>query len=187
MNKERTVAKNGRKHLVGVCVLLLLIASLLWATARPAPVRADDFGECVQTYTLEASGQATEWNNAVEHAQRLGNDTSYIKVRMDDNWALEGNESGAGFNDGRLYIPSDAKISLDLNGCVLSRSLANAKANGSVLYVKGALQIEDSKPTKENTVKDDTLHGGVITGGNTTGDGGAIVVAKYQEGDAKNK
>ena len=190
MNQERYIAKNGRKHLAGVCVLLLLFASLLWATARPASVRADDFGDCVQTYTLGASGQAATWNEAVAHAKTLGNDTSYIKVKMNDNWTLAGNESGAGFNDGRLYIPANAKILLDLNGWALDRNLTTATENGSVLYVQGALKIADSDPDSaarniRNAADAEhpiSVQGGVITGGYTAGNGGAILVAKAEEG-----
>ena len=62
--------------------------------------------------------------------------------------------------------PDSISIDLDLNGYELSRNLNNATANGSVLRVKkvGTLTITDSS------------YGGTITGGNTTGNGGAIEV-----------
>lgn len=76
---------------------------------------------------------------------------------------------GEVLNTGReLMIPSGVDAVLDLNGFVLDRGLSGESAvvSGRVIRVEGSLTIKDS------------FGGGRITGGNVTGDGGGILVAK---------
>ena len=67
-----------------------------------------------------------------------------------------------------LVIPAGRDITLDLNGLVIDRGLEGKEAivSGGVIRVEGSLTIKDS------------FGGGRITGGNVTGDGGGILVAK---------
>ncbi|MBR6953899.1 MAG: Cna B-type domain-containing protein [Clostridia bacterium] len=65
--------------------------------------------------------------------------------------------------DGALTIPSGKTITLDLNGYTLNRGLTSAKGDGQVITNNGTLTIRDSRG------------GGIITGGYTSSDGGAIV------------
>lgn len=64
-----------------------------------------------------------------------------------------------------VYIPSGKDITLDIQGFTLSRALTEPVADGYVIRVEGALSIiGDYKYS-------------VITGGNNTGDGGAVFCA----------
>lgn len=65
--------------------------------------------------------------------------------------------------DEALTVPADKTVVLDLNGFTLNRALTGAVANGSVIVNNGTLAIMDGGNT------------GVITGGNTTGNGGGIL------------
>ena len=69
----------------------------------------------------------------------------------------------AGSDDAALTVPADKTITLDLDGHTLSRGRLNQNPvkNGSVLIVDGKLTITGN---------------GVITGGNTDGNGGGILV-----------
>ena len=69
----------------------------------------------------------------------------------------------AGSTDEALTVPAEKTVVLDLNGFTLNRALTGAVANGSVIVVNGTLAIMDGVGT------------GVITGGNTTGNGGGIL------------
>ena len=69
----------------------------------------------------------------------------------------------AGSTDEALTVPAGKTVVLDLNGFILNRALTSAVANGSVMVVNGTLAIMDGVGT------------GVITGGNTTGNGGGIL------------
>ncbi len=67
------------------------------------------------------------------------------------------------FINGGLYVPSDAKIVLDMHGVDIDRALENARVSGYVFYVEGELTILDESngtPAK-------------ITGGNNTSAGSA--------------
>lgn len=67
-----------------------------------------------------------------------------------------------------LVIPAGRDITLDLNGLVIDRGLAekDAVVSGRVIRVEGILTIKDS------------FGGGRIMGGNVVGNGGGILVAK---------
>ncbi len=67
-----------------------------------------------------------------------------------------------------LEVPIGVTATLDLNGHKLDRGLsgATAAAGGNVITVRGNLTVKDSSSTKT----------GIITGGNTTGNGGGVRV-----------
>ena len=69
----------------------------------------------------------------------------------------------AGSTDEALTVPAGKTVVLDLNGFTLNRALTDAVANGSVIVNYGTLAIMDGVGT------------GIITGGNTTGNGGGIL------------
>ena len=64
-----------------------------------------------------------------------------------------------------IVIPDTANITVDLKGFCMDRGNATPVEDGGIFYVRGNLSIIDS------------AGGGAITGGNTTGSGGAIYVA----------
>ena len=68
--------------------------------------------------------------------------------------------------DGPLTIPSGMTLVIDLNGFTLDRALTEPTADGSVIKVAsgGMLTLRDSADT------------GMVTGGNTTGNGGGVCV-----------
>lgn len=67
-----------------------------------------------------------------------------------------------GFLYGALYVPTNCHIILDLNGYTIDRALFDAQASGSVMYVRGTLEIRDSSDGET----------GKITGGYTNGTNG---------------
>ncbi len=69
-------------------------------------------------------------------------------------------------NDGPLTIPSNRTVTINLNGHKIDRNLRESADNGSVFYVNGG-----------NLVIEDRAGGGMVTGGNTTGNGGAVYIA----------
>ena len=90
---------------------------------------------------------------------------------------------------GPLNVPQGVTVTLDLNGYVIDRGLGNGEAidSGSVITVNGTLIVEDGKATAEHApaiayadptdpTRTVTVYGGVITGGNNTGNGGGVCV-----------
>ncbi len=68
----------------------------------------------------------------------------------------------AGSLDTALIFPAGREIVLDLHGCTLDRGLEVAREDGSVLNVGAVLTVMDS------------VGGGIITGGFSSGNGGGI-------------
>lgn len=68
----------------------------------------------------------------------------------------------SGPNDATLTVPSCETVSLDLHGNAIKLKTKGAVENGSVITNQGNLALTDS------------VGGGQITGGNTTGNGGGI-------------
>ena len=93
-------------------------------------------------------------------------DDGVTRIKLDKDYvAVEG-------SGGALEVPAGRKVELDLNGNTLNRNLAEAEVggNGHVIRVYGAgsaLTVTDS------------VGGGKITGGYTTGDGGGVRVSEY--------
>jgi len=111
---------------------------------------------------------ATAWNNAVQISIDTG---VQVTFNLAEDWTAQPDATyttsfgtGVGFSNGRICIPANADIVLDLNGHTLNRNLTSAVENGGVMYVEGALEIKDSGST------------GKITGGNNKGDGGGVTV-----------
>lgn len=140
-------------------------------------------------YTVESGGTAAEkvqnWNRAIQYSI---DNSALVKFVLSNDWVASVSGSttsfgtGTGFSGGSLYIPSRAKILLDLNGHTLDRNLASKSAvdKGSVISVKYAyLYVVDSSASGT----------GKITGGNTTGVGGGITTSageNYNEGCTVN-
>ena len=75
----------------------------------------------------------------------------------------------AGAGDKPITIPAGKNIVLDLNGYTLDRNLGGAAADGSAIHV-----LSDGKLTIESSDGNNGAKG-MITGGNTTGNGGGIL------------
>lgn len=87
---------------------------------------------------------------------------------------LSGNVT-AGEGDSALVIPEGKYVTLDLNGHTIDRGLADQTAveNGNVITVNGSLTLTDSSDNQNTSAYDGT---GKITGGNTTSEGGGVLV-----------
>ena len=74
----------------------------------------------------------------------------------------------AGNSDTALVVPAGRTVTLDLSGHIIDRGLKDKDAveNGNVITVSGNLTLTDSS----------TDHTGKLTGGNTTGEGGGVLV-----------
>ena len=90
-------------------------------------------------------------------------------------------------NESRLEISKN--ITIDLNGHIVNRNLADGIPDGNVFYVNAnvTLTIKDSRPTATHspavtftnplTQVEESIVGGIIMGGYTKGNGGGIEVA----------
>lgn len=110
------------------------------------------------------------WNDAVEQSIA---EKSRITVTLTSDWLADstgsfGDEAGKGIDRGRIYVPVNADMVIDLNGHTIDRGLTSGIYAGSVICVNGTLTLKDS------------LGSGVITGGNESdgeyGGGGVLVV-----------
>ena len=108
----------------------------------------------------------TGWTEAVKLSQFLP-----TKVTLYSDWiAPDGKFDYEKYTDeGRLYLNDlDIDLAIDLNGYTISRNLTSPTKYGEVFYMDsyGSLTITDSSEAKT----------GKITGGNSTGKGGAFYV-----------
>ena len=92
-----------------------------------------DGGNCTE--------QAAKWTEAI--TKSLANDGgNHILVTLTKDWVApnSGNHNfgeGVGFSNGRIFIPENAVVTLDLNGKKIDRALTSAIADGSVIFVEG--------------------------------------------------
>ena len=115
-----------------------------------------------------------------------------VKIKLNDDWIAtkyaDGTTSfgnGVGFKNGaiwtdcgkaNIYLYMD-QITLDLNGHKIDRNLTKSIKDGSVIIVERTpLKIIDSSGTNN----------GLITGGNTTEDGGGIKVCEWASVTVEN-
>ncbi len=96
-------------------------------------------------FNITSESMESIWNKVVKLSQ-----DRHLKVgyRLDKNWeATSADKSfgtGVGFDSGRIYIPVNVNITVDLNGYTINRQLSTYQSYGEVFYVKGSLTIEDS-------------------------------------------
>ena len=104
--------------------------------------------------TASAAGAVTSWTE-LQSALSAGGTVTLTQ------------DITAGASDSALSVPGGTTVVLDLNGHTIDRGLANseAQANGNVITNNGTLTIADTSAAQT----------GAITGGNSTGRGGAIV------------
>ena len=136
--------------------------------------------------------QAEKWTEAINKSLANGGN-QHILVTMTEDWFAPnsgshvfGTDANA-FSLGRIYIPNNTIITLDINGHTLSRQLTSGIPSGSVFFVTGNLTLKDSKYDSaklinayKNNSDSDLLaianaNGfGKITGGYSAGDGGVM-------------
>ena len=179
--------KKARKSKVGLVVALVATLSCSSMVAVSQLCKMNGNGVItasaattsdISTQSMTSAEIAAAWAAAVQQSVE-GEKVTFI---LEDNWTAEesteyttsfGTDADdatvSAFSNGRIFVPAAADILLDLNGYTISRNLSEAIADGSVFYVEGSLEIIDTSDEGEGG-------DGVITGGNSTGYGGGIVV-----------
>ena len=122
------------KQLTGRCLILLLCAALALG---------------LFTVNAFADGGITTWAEL------------QTAISADGTVTLTEDITATAADTAPLTVPKNVTVTLDLNGCTLSRGLTEPMKNGSVIIVNGTLTITGS---------------GSITGGNTNSVGGGIWV-----------
>jgi hypothetical protein len=121
------------------------------------------------------------WNLAIEAAKT----NTYERVIVDlyGDWnAVDGQftdefSNGAGFNWDAIYIPSDVKITINMNGHTINRGLTDDEDNGEVIYIGTNADViinggKDGDPIARGDDTNATF--GTITGGNSHNGAGGI-------------
>ena len=184
-------ARKAGKIIFVLVISFLLIMGCLFASdtikVKTDNTNLDNMAKDVQTtadvtYTLPGNFSDNEriWNEAIEYS--LANQTSHVLVQLTGNWTAYDSTglsnqfsfssgAGAGFSGGRIYVPKNTNIILDLNGKTINRSLQNSNNLGSVILVEGTLRLIDSGFDSKTIydLSDKTIisqiKGGKITGG----------------------
>ncbi|MDE6967378.1 MAG: hypothetical protein K2P12_01855, partial [Clostridia bacterium] len=155
----------------------------------------------------DCNSMAEGWTNATLDSIRSGNIVKVVLnndwIAQPDSTYTTSFGSGNGFVSGMVNVSLNAKIILDLNGHSINRGLTggNAVNYGAVVHISGKLTMIDSKldldlayqlyeesktisnytdiETAANSFSEklNNLQCGKITGGNSTSDGGGVVVA----------
>ncbi len=174
---------------------LVLFASNPFSVANAESRETVDVSEQSQTdngiSAQSAASLAEAWNAAVDESISTGGQVTFT---LTDDWTAQPDAtyttsfgSGTGFYNGSLNIPVGADIILDLNGHIINRNLQTIQTNGNLIYVYGALELQDSvgngKLTGANHAGDGTVYvKGTFTmksgeiSGNTSGCGGGIYI-----------
>ncbi|MDE6666778.1 MAG: MBG domain-containing protein [Clostridia bacterium] len=188
--------KKARKSKVGLvvalvatlsCSSMVAVSQLCFNNGNEVITASAQTTSDVSTHSMTSAEIAEAWVSAVQESV-----TKSIQVTftLEDNWtAGEDTEyttsfgtdaddaTVSAFSNGRIFVPANANIILDLHGFTIDRGLtgddATAIADGSVFYVEGSLEITDSSVDDDD---DGVINYGVITGGYTTGGGGGLVV-----------
>ena len=84
----------------------------------------------------------------------------------DDGEFTEESWNGAGFDNDTIYIPAEARVTLNLNGHTIDRGLTECEDDGEVMFI--------------NDDADVIINNGTITGGYSNSEGGGL----YIEGGA---
>ncbi|MDE5667804.1 MAG: hypothetical protein K2I29_06140 [Clostridia bacterium] len=157
---------------------LVLLASNPFSVAEKASadtsVNAEVFVADDGISAQSAESLAAAWNTVVQES--LDGNGKQMTFTLTENWTAQPDATyttsfgtGAGFSNGRLYVPAGSSVVLDLNGYTIDRSLTAYSSYGGVICVDGTLEIKDS------------VGGGKITGGwaftNYVSGGGVYVSA----------
>ncbi len=131
------------------------------------------------------AAQATKWTEAINKSLANGGNQHVLVTLVNDWYAPTTDNHDFGteatsFSHGRIMVPANAKITLDLNGRIISRNLEKGVEYGSVIYINGGtLTVKDSQYDHNHVLdlynssyqgKVDFYHiiPGKITGGNNS-------------------
>ena len=195
------MTKHARKagNIIFVLVIsFLLIMGCLFASdtikVKTDNTNLDNMANTLQTTadkSYNVSGENT-WKAAIDYA--VANPKSNVLIKLTNSLIAQAhlglgqsfniNTYGEGFSEGRLRIPPNTNIILDLNGYKIDRGYAGFNPssgdndNGSVFIVEGTLRLFDSKFDSKtiydldetNSIKKRTI-GRIINGGSNSGGG----------------
>ena len=135
--------------------------------------------------------QLAKWNDAITKSLANGG-SQHILVTMTKDWIAPttgnhefGEETSVGIDVGRIFVPKNALITLDLNGCTIDRGLTTATKEGTVIRVSGVLTLKDScfdyakimqAYNNDHNVDLGDYIAGKITGGYNIGGAGGILI-----------
>ena len=157
VQKYKILSDNGTYVL---CTVKVVPSGGEWADEQ-------DDGAIPYAMTVTHGNTTKKFDNADEGWAYAVSQTGHVTVTLFEHWvATNGNFTGSGTEDGYLYMDNkNLDITIDLNGYTIDRGLKSAISDGQVFRIdNGKLTITDSIGT------------GKITGGNTTGYGGAFWV-----------
>ena len=139
------------KKILTIILTVCLMASMLCIAAFAADAPAADVVLRVSalkkdgTTVLIADYKSFEdaWNEAMDLAsdKKEMKKKEYDRIVVDfyaDWTAVDGvftAEDGAGFSWNTIYIPDDARVTLNMNGHTINRGLAEWKRDGEVMYI----------------------------------------------------
>ena len=168
------------KKIFATIMIVCLMASLLCMTTFAADAPASDVVLRVSALKKDNSTVIIEdykvfedgWNAAMELAvnSKEMNQNDYARVVVDiyADWnAVDGEFTkefwnGKGFNWDAIYIPSNARVTLNLNGHTINRGLTEWEYNGEVMYIDKRADV--------------IINDGTITGGFSCNGAGGIHV-----------
>ncbi|MCM1237348.1 MAG: hypothetical protein NC489_45360, partial [Ruminococcus flavefaciens] len=136
-----------------------------WTTANNAGLRPAIHLNLSEVERNVSNGYYTDinkdlqarWNAAVEESLFSGKQVTFT---LDKNWYALPDPAydtsfgtGAGFSNGRIYVPQGADIVLDLNGYILDRNLVEANQYGNTVANYGTITVRDGSQTKLGTIR----------------------------------
>ena len=172
------------KKIFAILVAVCMLAGALCITAFAADpivlrVQAIKSGETSPVLIGEYTNFEDGWNDAMEIAgdsgemKKNGYDRIIVDLYTDWNADKKGRFSddfwnGPGFDNDTIYIPDEARVTINLNDHAINRGLTRATADGEVIFI--------------NDDADVIINNGTIKGGyGDMGDAGAI----YIDGNAR--
>ena len=132
------------------------------------------------------------WKKVVDLAATAsaGHSTAYVKAVLMKDWRADsavgfGDDEGATkiyFSEGRILVPANTNIVIDLKGNSIDRNLTSGIVNGQVMQITGNLTVEDSSASGNGKITGgynysaaEAYGGGIyVSGGTFTLNGGSI-------------
>ena len=179
------------KKILSILITICLLASALSLSAFAALLTEFDAAPVDAVLRISAlkSGETTPviigeytnfedgWNDAMELAKDKAGmrkaDYDRIVVDLYTDWKADNEgrfsddwNNGPGFDNDTIYVPAEAKVTLNLNGHTINRGLTKDVDDGEVMFI--------------NDNADVIINDGTITGGYSNSEGGGL----YIEGGA---
>ena len=196
-NTEKQERKIHMKKLLSVVIMVFLLVSMLCINAFASTVSSDDV---IRVYGLKEDDSTVflngykkfeeGWEGAVDYAENHDymDENGYKRIVVDllADWvANKDGEFGDSWDDGfrysTIYVPSDTRITINMNGHKIDRGLKENELDGEVIFINDEADIiinggKSGDPivnakTGENV---GAVQTGTITGGNSDNGAGGI-------------